>query len=141
MALLANMNPEQKRAHALTKSKDEFMSRAKKTLGVVSKAENDAEHAALSLGELLSEKKVEYVSDKLVKELEYTHNMMSSHKQTCNNMISECTLMDIREFDKKESKFMNQLATAEQAASTFSKPGEGLLAKFKQALTMKSKQA
>ena len=100
-ALLAKMNPAQKREHALNKGKDVFVARAKKVFAIVSKAENEADHAAISLGKLLSEKKVEYVSDKLVKELSNMNKSMGEFKAKCTKMISECTLMDAVEFDKQ----------------------------------------
>jgi hypothetical protein len=131
------MSQTERRDYVLAREKTEFLQRCARVLGIVSKAENDSDKAAVTLAKLMSEKKVEFISDKLAKQLSSTYKEMATLRESCNRVIGEVELMDPKLFDKHKIKFLHKIDHAELAVDKFTKPGEGLYAKFKAALAMK----
>jgi hypothetical protein len=135
-----HMSKDARDQYAADEDKRGFVKRASATLKRVSKYEGEAEQAALKLASLLSEKKLEFVSDKLNTTLNACQKNLTKHRQNLNKVISECDVMDWKKYVKERLTFSKKVDAADAEIQVFT-DAEGLKDKFNIALKMKMKKS
>jgi hypothetical protein len=120
--------------------KRDFSKRAVATLKKVSKYEGEAEQASLKLASLLSEKKLEFVSDKLIHTVNTCQKNLTKHRQILNKVISESDEMDWKRFMKEKLNLSKKVDAADAEIQVFTEE-QGLKEKFNIALKMKLKKS
>ena len=136
---LDKMKPGEREQFVAEEEKREFSKRAVATLKRVSKYEGEAEQASLKLATLLSEEKLEFVSDKLITTVSACQKNLTKRRQILNKVISESNEMDWKRFMKDKLNLSRKVDAADAEIQVFTED-QGLKEKFNIALKMKLKK-